>query len=285
MPRKFAASTWIWHADSSANGYEAIQKAFQIGYDGIEIPIFGGRLNIIELRSKLASTSVSFEPILIGGCMNDTDISSEDQSIRNNGVEYIKDCVKICHEIGGSLVCGPLHSAVGKKMLLTDMERAKLYSRIAQIYKQEISKFAKDLSVKIALEPLCRYDTSLINTTAQGISLIDQISEENVGLLLDTFHLNIEERSMQDAIWQAGGRVFHFHACENDRGTPGKGHMDWSSISAALGRIKYDRWLALESFTPFEGGFSSAMNVWRKLADSQDELASEGLQFLKSKLS
>jgi D-psicose/D-tagatose/L-ribulose 3-epimerase len=282
MPRKFAASAWIWHADPSVNGYEAIIKAFEIGYDGIEIPTFDGRLNTMELRNKFASTSSNFKPILIGGCLNNTDISSEDQSIRDNGVEYIKACINICHEIGGSLVCGPLHSAVGKKTLLTEVERAKLYSKIAKIYKQEISKFAKDRSVRIALEPLCRYDTSLLNTTAQGISLIDQISEENIGLLLDTFHLNIEEQSMQDAIEQAGDRLFHFHACENDRGTPGKGHLDWRSISAALDRIKYDRWLALESFTPFEGGFSSAMNVWRKLADSQDELASEGLQFLKS---
>src|SRR5579875_3955406 len=144
MSRKFAASAWIWHADASANDYEAIFKAFQIGYDGVEIPTFDGRLNIIELRDKLASISPNFKPIVIGGCQNNTDISSEDQSIRNNGVEYIKSCIKICHEIGGSLVCGPLHSAVGNRVLLTDLERTKKYSKIAKIYKQEISKFAND---------------------------------------------------------------------------------------------------------------------------------------------
>ena len=117
------------------------------------------------------------------------------------------------------------------------------------------------------------------------MELIEMIDQENVGVLLDTFHLNVEEKSLLDAITTAGEKLFHFHACENDRGTPGSGHIDWDIVAKALDQIDYKGWIGVESFTPFDKQFSFAMKVWRKLEPSQDEIASKGLYFLKSKLS
>ena len=198
-----------------------------------------------------------------------------------NGIDYVKRCVKVSSELGGTLVCGPLYTAVGKLDYITEEDRKRAFVKMARAFK-EIGDFSKDHGVKVALEPLCRYDTNLVNTTAHGIELVDLINHENIGLLLDTFHMNIEEKSISKAIMNAGRRIYHFHACENDRGTPGTGHIPWESVAKSLQSVKYGGTISLETFTPFEKEFSASMKVWRVLEKSQDELAIQGLRFLKS---
>lgn len=137
--------------------------------------------------------------------------------------------------------------------------------------------------VRIAVEPLCRYDTHLINTVDQGVELIQQIEHENVGLLLDTFHMNIEEKSLGDAVKRAGDLLFHLQVCENDRGPPGSGHINWDELALSLSHTNYDGWISLESFTPYFEGFSEMMHSFRPLAKTQDEFARSSLNYLKEK--
>jgi D-psicose/D-tagatose/L-ribulose 3-epimerase len=163
---------------------------------------------------------------------------------------------------------------------LTDAERRKEYEAISS-YLKEIAEFARGLKVGLAVEPLCRYDAYLLNTVAQARELVDLIDEENVGILFDTFHANIEEKSMSAAIETAGDKLFYIQACENDRGTPGSGQVRWKEFARGLDKIGYDGWITVESFTPSEKEFASRMRVWRKLAASQDSIAVDGLAFLK----
>ena len=114
--------------------------------------------------------------------------------------------------------------------------------------------------------------------------MCDAVGVENVGLLLDTYHMNIEEKSLGDAIRLAGERVFHFHSCENDRGTPGTGHVPWSDAFAALTDIGYGGQVVIESFTPAVKEITRAVSLWRPLDASGDELAAGGLAFLRSGL-
>lgn len=249
----------------------------------MEIPTFDGHLDVKGITSKLSSLSHSkhkLEPIVIGGGLIDTDLASDDASVRKKGLIYLQGCIKNCSDIGGALVCGPLYTAVGNLAFLTEVKREKQYKNLSKEFKK-IGKFAKDYGVKIALEPLCRYDTHLVNTSNQARKLVDLIDEENVGILLDTFHMNIEEKSMLDAISKAGDKLFHFHACENDRGTPGTGQINWNEVARGLDKVRYNGWISLESFVPFDPAFSSAMRVWRPLAKDQDEIARKGLEFMK----
>jgi D-psicose/D-tagatose/L-ribulose 3-epimerase len=135
--------------------------------------------------------------------------------------------------------------------------------------------------VLLALEPLNRYETDLVNTAEQGLELCDEIGAGNVGLLLDTYHLNIEEKSVGDALRLAGERLIHVHACENDRGTPGTGHVPWGEVFGALRDIGYDRQVVIESFTPLVTEIARAVSLWRPLDAEGDTLAAGGLRCLR----
>jgi D-psicose/D-tagatose/L-ribulose 3-epimerase len=135
--------------------------------------------------------------------------------------------------------------------------------------------------VKLALEPLNRFETDMINTVEQGVALVEQIGRSNVGLLIDTFHMNIEEKSLPAAIRRAGRHIFEFHACSSDRGTPGEDHLDWARIVKAFRDVGFPDPVVIEAFTPKIKKIARAVSIWRPLAESEDALASDGLAHLK----
>jgi D-psicose/D-tagatose/L-ribulose 3-epimerase len=289
MKREFAASTWIWSPVLGLNPTDdlaLLEKISDFGFDGVELPSLDGLLNpedIRELLSVAGKKSRPLTPIIIGGGSVDTDLSSESNTVRRQGMDYVKSLIDLCAKLGGELVSGPLYSCVGAKRILSEKERAKVLYLLIQEFK-ELGSFAKERSIRLALEPLCRYDTHLINTVAQGRELVDRIGAENVGLLLDTFHLNIEEKSIEGAITHSGEKLFHFHACENDRGAPGTGLIRWEDVRKGLDAVGYRRMISIESFLPEAGQFSAAMHVWRSVEKDQDEIANRGLDFLRKLL-
>ncbi len=131
--------------------------------------------------------------------------------------------------------------------------------------------------MRLALEPLNRFETDLINVVEQGLALVEAVGSPHLGLHLDTFHMHLEERDSATAIRAAGDRLFHFHACENDRGTPGRGQVAWAAVAAALADVGYGGPVVIESFTPEVKSIARAVCIWRELAGSQDELAREGV--------
>ncbi len=141
---------------------------------------------------------------------------------------------------------------------------------------------ARSCAIRLAIEPLNRFETSLFNTAEQTLELIRMVDRPDLGLLLDTFHMNIEERSQTAAIRAAGDSLIHFHACGNDRGAPGRDAIDWPGIRSALQEISYDGAISIESFTSANQSIATAASIWRPLASSQDDLAQSGLQFLKN---
>ena len=112
--------------------------------------------------------------------------------------------------------------------------------------------------------------------------MVDEIGADNVGLLLDTFHMNIEEKDIPAAIRRAAGRIVEFHACSNDRGTPGEDHLPWRAIARALRDVRYDGPVVIEAFTPEVREIARAVSIWRPLAKSQDSLARDGLNNLRA---
>lgn len=124
----------------------------------------------------------------------------------------------------------------------------------------------------------------MINTTEQALSYVNDVGHPNIGLHLDTFHMHLEERDAAAAIRQAGDRLFHFHACENDRGVPGFGQVQWQRIADGLRNSGYDGPVVIESFTPEVQSIARAACIWRPVAPDQDTIAREGLAFLKQLL-
>jgi D-psicose/D-tagatose/L-ribulose 3-epimerase len=147
-----------------------------------------------------------------------------------------------------------------------------------------VSERAAERGVKLAIEPLNRYETSLVNTVEQGLALLEEVDHPACGLLLDSFHMNIEEKDPAAAARAAGDRIVHVHACGTDRGSPGADAFDWPAFLAALDGAGYRGPLCIESFTATNEAIATAAAIWRPLAASPDALAGDGLRFLREAL-
>jgi D-psicose/D-tagatose/L-ribulose 3-epimerase len=276
---KFGASTFIWVSPFSNQTLNLIDKVKNIGFDYLEICIEDPEtIDVPTIRNYLNEKGV--QALVCGAFGPNRDISSEDATIRIQGVEYIKTCIDIAAELGSPLVSGPMYSATGKTRLLTPEEKKQQWSWAAENMKI-VADYAAEKNIKLAVEPLNRFETDFMNTVQQGLDFFELVDRDNVGFLLDTFHMNLEEKDIAEAIKLAGSKIFNFHSCENDRGTPGTGHIPWNEVFHALKEISYDGPVVIESFTTEIKEIARAVSQWRPLAPSQDSLGEEGLQFLK----
>jgi D-psicose/D-tagatose/L-ribulose 3-epimerase len=146
---------------------------------------------------------------------------------------------------------------------------------------KEVAFFAEQHEVTLAIEPINRFETYFINTANDVVNLVKEVQNPYVKVMLDTFHMNIEEKSYRSALECAGDLLYHVHCCENDRGTPGTGLVRWDEVFEALSKIDYNRWLVIESFVPSSEAIAKAFGIWRNIAPSAETLAKDGLQFLK----
>jgi len=210
----------------------------------------------------------------------DRDLIDPDPKVRENGVAYLKACLDGLAVVGGKNLVGPFYSAVGRTWQQTAEEREKDMQILVVILK-DLAEYAAQKGAVLGLEPLNRFETSFITTADQAIELVDRVNHPACKIMLDTFHMNIEENSMGDAIRRVGSRLVQVHSNENNRGTPGAGHIPWKEVAQALKDIKFDGILVIESFTSKVKSIAKAAAIWRPLASSQDALAADGVVFLK----
>jgi D-psicose/D-tagatose/L-ribulose 3-epimerase len=203
-----------------------------------------------------------------------------DPALVSGTQDYLRYCIDAATTIGAGVVAGPLYTPVGKTWQMDAAERAATIDRLLAGLRT-LADYAGDRGVRLAIEPLNRFETSFFNTAEQVAEVVDRLDSPAVGMLLDTFHMNIEEKDPAAAIRLAGDRLMHFHACGNDRGAPGADPIPWPQIAAALHDVGYDGALVIESFTPDNQTIARAAAIWRPLAPSQDALAEDGLAFLR----
>jgi D-psicose/D-tagatose/L-ribulose 3-epimerase len=280
---KFGVNAWVWASPVTSEVLETLApQVKKMGFDWIEVPIetvgdldYTRAAKIIRDNGLDVSVCVAMGP--------DRDLIHEDIKIRENGMNYIRHCVDAAQTLGATNIIGPIYSAVGRVWQQTPEERAR---DIDLLVKQlsALAAYAADHGTVLCIEPLNRFETSFINLASQAIEVINRVASPGCQILLDTFHMNIEEKSLGDAIRAAGSRLRELHTCENDRGTPGTGHIPWSDVATALRDIKYDGPVVIESFTAKVKSIARAAAVWRVLAPTQDSLAQDGLAFLKKLL-
>jgi len=273
------ANLWIWDSPVTA---EVVRMRAPLvaamGFELIEIPLENvGDWTPEGVSGALrnAGLSASVCAVMAPG----RDLTSDDPTRVEATQEYLRACVAAAAGIGAAIVAGPMYSPTGRTGALTPRERAAQIERVA-LNLWPVAEAARDAGVRLAIEPLNRFETSLFNTVHQTLELIDRIAHPAVGLLLDTFHMNIEERDIPNAIRTAGESLAHFHACGNDRGAPGGDGIDWPGIRDALAETGYNGALSIESFTSANQAIATAASIWRPLAPSQDDLAHDGLAFL-----
>jgi D-psicose/D-tagatose/L-ribulose 3-epimerase len=198
-------------------------------------------------------------------------------------MQYIRACIRASQAIGARNLVGPIYSAVGRVWQSTAEERLRDTELLVDSL-GVLARYAGDHGVTLGIEPLNRFETSFINLAEQVVDVVDRVNHPACRVMLDTFHMNIEERSLGDAIRLTGARLCHLHACENDRGAPGSGHVPWDQVAGALEAIGYDGPVVIESFTAKVKTIARAAAIWRSLAASQDLLAADGLAFLRRTL-
>ena len=276
---QFGASTFIWASPFSTSTLHLADKAKAMGFDILEICIEDpATIDTAAIHRRLQS--LGLRATVCGAFGPDRDVSSEDASIRDNALAYLRRCVEIAVELEAPAVIGPAYSAVGKTRMLSSAEREAQW-RLAADNLAVAADHAALNGIKIGLEPLNRFETDLLNTVEQAMRFLAMIDRNNVGLLIDTFHMNIEEKDIPAAIRLAAGRIVEFHACGSDRGTPGEDHLDWCGIVQALNDVGYDGPVVIEAFTTEIKEIARAVSIWRKLAPDQDVLAQNGLRFLQ----
>ncbi|MDQ3073597.1 MAG: sugar phosphate isomerase/epimerase [Bacteroidota bacterium] len=277
---KFGVSTFLWTSPFSTKSFDLVYKVKEMGFDIIEIAVEKKEL-VDWARLKEIIKETGLQVTISGAFGPDRDISHEDAAIRENGVQYIVDCIKIAKDMGSPIFGGPIYSAVGKTRFISEDQKKKERAWCVENLVR-IGKIAGDHGIIVGLEPLNRFETDMVNTADQALSLVKEAGSPNIKIQLDTFHNNIEEKNIADTIRKVGKELLcHVQGNESDRGTPGTGNVDWPGIKEAFIEIEYDGAIVIETFGEVSEEIARAASIWRPLANSSDELAREGLKFYK----
>jgi D-psicose/D-tagatose/L-ribulose 3-epimerase len=278
---KYGVNTFIWTGSFDRSHIPLLAEIKAHGFDGAELPLFDpSQFQAADLRRGLEQNGLECTicSVLTGG----TNIISDDAVVRTKTRTHMADIVKTAAEAGAKIVAGPLYSPVG---YLPGRRRTADEWKWAVDCYQSLGPVLAQYGVTIAIEPLNRFETYFLNTAADTVKLCDEINHPNVGILFDTFHANIEEKDIGQGYRTVARHLKHVHTCENDRGIPGSGHVEWKSVFSALRDIGYDGWLTIESFGFAIGELSAAAAIWRDLASSPEVIAWEGVKFLKQNTS
>jgi D-psicose/D-tagatose/L-ribulose 3-epimerase len=278
---KFGVNSFVWVSPCTTEAVgELAPKVKALGFDILEIACENPDLLDTQAINQSVHES-NLDAIICGVFGPDRNLCSPDPRVQANARTYSQWLINAAAQLGSPVVCGPMYSAVGKAHLEDEAARAQEWMRaVSEI--RDLADYAASKNVRIALEPLNRFETDMINIVSQGLAFIRDVGRDNLGLHLDTFHMHLEEKSSPAAIQMAGDRIFHFHACENDRGVPGTGQVHWSEIAQAVKDVNYHGPVVIESFTSQVKEIARAVCIWREIAPSQDAIAQQGLKFLKS---
>jgi D-psicose/D-tagatose/L-ribulose 3-epimerase len=275
------ANIWIWESPVTDGAIaEVAPRVKRLGFDLIELPVEEpGRWDPERAADLLAELGLGASVCCV--MPPGRDLAVDDGEVVATTTEYLRHCVAVAATVGSGVVAGPAYAPVGRLWRLSEDERQAVLARVAGGLRP-VAEAAGEHHIKLAIEPLNRYETSLINTVDQALELLDAVDHPACGLLLDTFHMNVEEKHPAAAARAAAGRIAHVHACGTDRGSPGADAFEWPAFLAALRDADHDGPLCIESFTAANEAIATAASIWRPLAPSPDALAADGLAFLRA---
>jgi D-psicose/D-tagatose/L-ribulose 3-epimerase len=277
---KIGMNLYLWLTKLEPQHFELLAKLKHLGFDGVEIPTgdyttkelanIRNALNNEDLKCTVATLlSPEVNPI------------SPDSAIRAAARNKLQHDINIASELGSEALIGPMHS--GHK-LFYDRGPNQQEVDLCTEFLAAMGTEAKQANLLLGVEPLNRFECYFLNTAAQGKQLVDAVNLDNVGILYDTHHANIEEYNVYDAITGLGNRLNHFHISESHRGSPGTGAVDWRNSFKALKDMNYKGWLVIESFAKDVEGFPEAVNIWRDCFNSKDEVVAKGLALIQHQL-
>lgn len=279
---RFGINTFLFTSPFTTDSTKLFPMFKKWGFDTIEIPVEDpSHLDPAVVKTALDKNGLACGSVC--ACMGpgrDFRGSEEDQKAAMIYCQALLDQMVV---LGCPALIGPVYSVVGRADAEEESAKKAQWKSVVKNLKV-LAKYAEKRGRLICIEPLNRFETDFLNTCDQALQLISDVGSPALRVHLDTFHMNIEEKSSAKAILKAGKLLGHFHACGSGRGTPGSDHIDWKPIVAALKKVKYQGDVVIESFTTDVKVIARAAAIWRRIEPTRDEIATKGLKFLKKTL-
>jgi D-psicose/D-tagatose/L-ribulose 3-epimerase len=273
---KFGMNLLLWTGELNEQMLPVLEMLKRIGFDGIEVPLFNYDLDYAAWGRRFDDLGLGRTAVTIRGA-GDNPISP-DSSVRQKGVDGNRKAIDCCQAMGATHLVGPFHSALGEfSGAGPTVDEWKWGVESAR----KSAEHAGPAGVTLCVEHLNRFETYLLNATADSARFAREVDHPNCRIMYDTFHANIEEKSVADAIRAGGKMIAHVHISENDRSTPGQGAIRWAENFDALKEIGYDGWLTVEAFGLALPEIAAATKIWRRMFTSEEQLAKDALAFMK----
>ena len=274
---KFSMNMLLWGVHIDEDKFHLFQELKDLGFDGVEIPVFEGEKEHYEkMAQAIKAAGLGCSVVTCAGA--DTNPASSDPAIQQAGLEQLKWVVDMAHVLGADIIVGPYYAAHGFFEIEGSIEAGR--ERSAKIIKQ-VAKHAQQYGIKLSMEFLNRFEIFLLNCTSDTSDYLKLVDEPNVGILYDTHHANIEEKSISKAFADHGSEINHIHFSESHRGVCGDGQVNWQESKQAVESINFDSWIAIEAFAHDIPGFSEVAHVWRPMFESRIQLCCDSINFCR----
>lgn len=276
---KYGMNLLLWSGELNEGLIPILEKLKGMGYDGVEIPLFNLDLNYADWGKRLDAIGLRRTGVTVRN-VEDNPISS-DPSVRRRGIEMNKRMLDCCAAAGVETVVGPFHSALGH-FSGAGPTRDEWNWGIDSM--RHAAEHAGQVGVMLGVEPLNRFECYFLNAQADAAEFCRQVNHSHCRMMYDTFHSNIEEKNVRQALLDVKDMLCHIHISENDRSTPGAGNVRWKENFDAIAEIGYEGWLVIEAFGLALPELAAATRIWRRMFADELTLAQEGLAFMKGQV-
>ncbi|EDL59395.1 hypothetical protein PM8797T_29643 [Gimesia maris DSM 8797] len=269
----------LWTSDVNESHFGLLEQIKGWGYDGVELPVFeADEKKFAQVGKKLSELGLESTAVTV--CTPDENPISGDAKIREAGLERLKRMIDMCAAAGSTHLCGPIHSALGE---FSGAGRTADEWNYGKETLAKAADYAQEHKVMLVCEYLNRFECYFLNTAEDCSQFTREVNHPYLKMMYDSFHANIEEKSITSAVKTCADQMVHVHISENDRSTPGEGGVNWDETFSALKEVNYDGWLTIEAFGLALPDLAAATRIWRKMFPSEEHLATKGLEFMKSR--
>ena len=276
---KYGMNLLLWTGHVTSEHFPLLAQLKKTGFDGVELPLFtGDAAHYQTVRKELDNNGLGCTAVTVANANNNP--ISPDHHVRQAALDHLKWAIDMTATLGGDALCGPYHSAIGVFSGTGPTPDEK--KRAAEVLRQA-AEHAQQARVRLAIEYLNRFECYFLTTAADARTLVKAVDHPSFRMMYDTFHANIEEKQVGPVIESVADSVIHVHISENDRGTPGTGHVQWDETFKALKKVKYDGWMVIEAFGRALPDLAAATRVWRDLFPNPEEVYTRGLQLIREK--